>query len=42
MKAARASKAGAYIEIIGGKMDLPIWQHHRLMIVFTIVSIIHG
>jgi indolepyruvate decarboxylase len=23
MKAARASKTGAYIEIIGGKMDMP-------------------
>jgi len=23
MKAARASKSGAYIEIMGGKMDMP-------------------
>ena len=33
MKAARASKAGAYIEIIGGKMDMPpalAYAHGRL------------
>src|SRR5437588_13118965 len=24
------------------KLFLPIWQHHRLMIVSTIVSILHG
>jgi len=33
MKAARASKTGAYIEIIGGKMDMPpilAFAHSRL------------
>jgi len=33
MKAARASKSGAYIEIIGGKMDMPpalAFAHGRL------------
>jgi indolepyruvate decarboxylase len=33
MKAARASRAGAYIEIIGGKMDMPpalAYAHGRL------------
>jgi indolepyruvate decarboxylase len=33
MKAARASKTGAYIEIIGGKMDMPpalAFAHGRL------------
>jgi hypothetical protein len=33
MKAARASKTGAYIEIIGGKMDMPpalAYAHGRL------------
>jgi indolepyruvate decarboxylase len=33
MKAARASKSGAYIEIIGGKMDMPpalAYAHGRL------------
>jgi indolepyruvate decarboxylase len=33
MKSARASKAGAYIEIVGGKMDMPpalAYAHGRL------------
>jgi len=33
MKSARASKSGAYIEIIGGKMDMPpalAYAHGRL------------
>ena len=33
MKSARASKTGAYIEIIGGKMDMPpalAYAHGRL------------
>jgi indolepyruvate decarboxylase len=33
MKAARASKTGAYIEIIGGKLDMPpalAFAHGRL------------
>ena len=33
MKAARANKTGAYIEIIGGKMDMPpvlAYAHGRL------------
>ena len=33
MKAARAGKTGAYIEIIGGKMDMPpvlAYAHGRL------------
>jgi indolepyruvate decarboxylase len=35
MKSARASKSGAYIEIIGGKMDMPpalAYAHGRLNI----------
>lgn len=33
MKKARANKSGAYIEIIGGRMDMPpalAFAHHRL------------
>jgi hypothetical protein len=40
MKSARASKSGAYIEIIGGKMDMPpalAYAHGRLKTMYAIV-----